>query len=59
MSRIYSFFRCPVCGKDVTNAGAGRVAHWRKHVREGRATEHLSYRSTYDFKPVKHPKGSP
>lgn len=36
MSRAaYSCATCRTCKKDVTMAGAARVAHMRKHVREG------------------------
>ena len=38
-STFVGIFKCPVCGKEMSNAGAGRTAHMRKHVKEGTATE--------------------
>lgn len=36
MSRTYGWYWCGVCGKWITSAGAARVSHLRKHVREGK-----------------------
>jgi hypothetical protein len=40
MSRAaYSRWPCPVCGRDISNAGCARVSHMRKHLREGLVRE--------------------
>lgn len=46
MSRTYTRYNCEVCGKRISTAGAGRTAHYRKHVREGKMSEKL-----IDFNP--------
>ena len=38
-SKFSGEFECPVCKKKMSNAGAGRTSHMRKHVKEETATE--------------------
>lgn len=35
MSRPYGRSTCHVCKQEITNAGAARAAHMRKHARAG------------------------
>ena len=41
MSRSYVRFSCPLCGKQISNAGIAQAAHYRKHAREGLVVEQL------------------
>ncbi|MBD3404690.1 MAG: hypothetical protein GF411_00985 [Candidatus Lokiarchaeota archaeon] len=53
MKNNYDKFTCPICGDKVSNAGAARTSHLRKHVREGKVKEfsddgHLYFVSVKD-----------
>ncbi len=39
--RTYSTMDCPYgCGRSISQSGQAKVAHYRRHVREGFLTEH-------------------
>lgn len=52
MTSTYSKRWCYVCGKSVSAAGGAWVSHNRKHVREGKMTEHVRRYPKYPYSHV-------
>jgi hypothetical protein len=49
MTKWMHKFECCLCGQRISNVGFAKVAHYRKHVREGLMSETLTADRYFDF----------